>query len=301
MGGNDTICGRGGDDELDGGEGDDIIDGGDGDDVIISTMGNTTVFSGISTATKRRAMPVVMTEPGSLKSISIYHQGGTGHVLLAVYADSAGKPGTQLGVTASTVINATEGWQTINLANPVQVSVGQKVWLAWVFENMPGIRYTTQSAGAVESLATWSAGMPASFGTGTTINSTYSIYVTYSTASRPEISVLGNGVLIKDNDATRVCQITPISAVGPGAVRRSVARSQFATMGRKCWTWRGLKVPTGFTLIEGLPASLAPGASDTFTVRLDTAVAGIKSGDISFATNDSDENLFNFRIIGTIV
>ena len=59
-------------------------------------------------------------------------------------------------------------------------------------------------------------------------------------------------------------------------------------------------VPTGFTLTEGLDSSLAPGTSDTFSVRLDTAVVGTMSGQVSFATNDSDENPFNFSVTGSV-
>jgi subtilisin-like proprotein convertase family protein len=42
------------------------------------------------------------------------------------------------------------------------------------------------------------------------------------------------------------------------------------------------------------------GASDSFTVRLDTATPGIKSSEIIFSTNDPDENPFNFSITGTV-
>ena len=52
--------------------------------------------------------------------------------------------------------------------------------------------------------------------------------------------------------------------------------------------------------IAGLSGSLAPGASDTFTVRLDNATVGTKSGDVSFSTNDGDENPFHFRITGIV-
>ncbi len=61
-----------------------------------------------------------------------------------------------------------------------------------------------------------------------------------------------------------------------------------------------MTVPAGFTLTEGLSGSLAPGVSDTFTVRLDNATVGTKSGDVSFSTNDADENPFNFRITGIV-
>lgn len=59
-------------------------------------------------------------------------------------------------------------------------------------------------------------------------------------------------------------------------------------------------VPIGYTLTEALASTLAAGASDTFTVRLDTTTVGTKSGQISFSNNDSDEKPFNFSITGTV-
>jgi hypothetical protein len=150
---------------------------------VAETVGYTTVFSSISTVANRRAVPVVTSEAGTIESISIYHQGGTGHAILAVYADAAGRPRSQLGVTDSTLINGTEGWQTIALQNPVEVSAGQTIWLAWVFENDPGMRWTEGAPGRAISKKTWSGGMPNNFGASLTeVNAIYSIYATYSTA-----------------------------------------------------------------------------------------------------------------------
>jgi len=36
-------------------------------------------------------------------------------------------------------------------------------------------------------------------------------------------------------------------------------------------------------------------------VRLDADVVGTKSGHLSFSTNDSDEPVFNFRILGKVL
>ena len=63
--------------------------------------------------------------------------------------------------------------------------------------------------------------------------------------------------------------------------------------------------PNGFTVVDELVPSLAPGQTDFFIIRLDTTTAGTKSGDISFSNNDGDggdgvENPFNFRITGTV-
>jgi uncharacterized delta-60 repeat protein len=117
----------------------------------------------------------------------------------------------------------------------------------------------------------------------------------------PEVTVLGNGISIADGDTTPYLmdhtEYVPL-LVGDAPVSHVFTVRNDGSLDLLLGS---VTVPTGFTLTEGLSPSLAPGASDTFTVRLDTITAGIKTGDVSFTTNDSDENPFNFRITGTIV
>ncbi len=147
-----------------------------------------------------------MPESGTLQSITIYHEGGTGNVLLGVYDDSA-SPGSRLGVTASTAINAGAGWQTIDLISPVNVSSGQTIWLAWVFENNPGIRYTTGTPGRASSSQTWSGGMPDPFGSATVANYIYSIYATYTPVAQQTVGytdVFANTTIVGNRRAQPV-------------------------------------------------------------------------------------------------
>ena len=65
-------------------------------------------------------------------------------------------------------------------------------------------------------------------------------------------------------------------------------------------TLGAVPVPAGYTLTHNLSASLAASTSDTFTVRLDSAVVGTRSEGSSFSTDDSDENPFNLRITGQV-
>jgi hypothetical protein len=63
-----------------------------------------------------------------------------------------------------------------------------------------------------------------------------------------------------------------------------------------------ITVPSGFTVIKGFGATaLAPGALTSFTVQLDAKLKGDYSGQLSFATNDDDENPFNFTISGKTI
>ncbi|MBN1436204.1 MAG: choice-of-anchor D domain-containing protein [Sedimentisphaerales bacterium] len=60
-------------------------------------------------------------------------------------------------------------------------------------------------------------------------------------------------------------------------------------------------LPSGFSMgSNGLVSSLAGGASDTFTIVLDTSVPGVWSGQLVIGNNDSNENPFNFGITATV-
>jgi hypothetical protein len=59
--------------------------------------------------------------------------------------------------------------------------------------------------------------------------------------------------------------------------------------------------PAGFTLGKGLAATLGPGESDTFTLHLDASSPGVRSGLVSFSTNDGDENPFDFPVTAKVV
>ncbi len=143
------------------------------------TVGSTTVYSTNSVNGSRRAMPYTMPENGTITSISMYHTGGSGSMILAVY-DGTSSPGNRIAVTTTTAVSSTTGWQTINLQTPVYVASGTTVWLAWVYEDNPGIRYQTGSPGRYQSTDQWSGGMPTTFGSGSQTNYLYSIYATYT-------------------------------------------------------------------------------------------------------------------------
>jgi hypothetical protein len=162
-------------------------------------IGYTTVFSQTSSATDRRAQQVTADSAGDLQSITIYHNGGSGGMLLAVYADNSGAPGTRLGVTQEVQISSSAGWETANLTSPVSITAGQKVWLAWVFENFPGVRADDGTPGRASSGVGWSGDMPSDFGSASISDYIYSIYTTYS----------GGGGCTPDC-GTRVCGPDPI-------------------------------------------------------------------------------------------
>ena len=116
----------------------------------------------------------------------------------------------------------------------------------------------------------------------------------------PEVTVEGNTLDITDGDTTPdPSDFTDFGSVTEGDT--PITRTFTVTNdGDAELTLSGLTVPTGFTITEGLAASLAAGEIDTFSVRLETASPGTKTGQISFTNNDDDENPFNFEITGTV-
>ncbi len=121
------------------------------------------------------------------------------------------------------------------------------------------------------------------------------------TVVAPEITVLGNGTSIGDGDTTPSrsdhTNFGNVIVDQPDPTRTYLVRND----GTMTLTLGNVSVPTGFTLTEGLATSLVSGASDTFTVRMDATVLGTKSGQISFSSNDTTENPFNFTIAGGVV
>jgi hypothetical protein len=60
-----------------------------------------------------------------------------------------------------------------------------------------------------------------------------------------------------------------------------------------------IKVPAGFTLMQSFGTTkVAPGKTTTFVIALNSATAGSFAGQVSFGTNDSNENPFNFFVAG---
>ena len=113
----------------------------------------------------------------------------------------------------------------------------------------------------------------------------------------PDISVLQSDSGLNNGSLTPI-DFGTISQSGSGSTRT------FTVLNAGNATLAGLSIgelPAGFMLVDGLPTSLVPGASDTLTVRMDSTVLGSKSGSITIASNDPDENSFQIAIRGSVV
>lgn len=131
------------------------------------------------------------------------------------------------------------------------------------------------------------------------VSSNYALATSFSPTT-PEVTVLGNAVSIADGDTTPTAtdhtNFGSVAIGSAGVTRTFTVRND----GNSTLTLSNLTLPTGFTLVNGLVTSLAPGATDTFQVRMDATTAGTKTGQITFTSNDPNESPFNFTITGTV-
>jgi Ca2+-binding RTX toxin-like protein len=99
-----------------------------------------------------------------------------------------------------------------------------------------------------------------------------------------------------------------IDGKGKAKFKKSVAGGKEAVLtftvrntGNDTLTIGKLRAPKGYRIEEGLPSSIAPGASDTFSVRLlGAGAAGVRNGQITIITNDRDESPFNINATGRV-
>ncbi|MEB3282553.1 MAG: DUF4347 domain-containing protein, partial [Lyngbya sp.] len=102
----------------------------------------------------------------------------------------------------------------------------------------------------------------------------------------PEISVVQNATNIIDNSSFDF---------GTSTVGTSVSKIfTIENIGTADLTLSDLQLPTGLALLGSFPTVIAAGSQGTFEVQLDTTAVNNVTGELSFVTNDSDENLFNF-------
>ncbi len=149
-------------------------------------LGYSAVFPNISYHDDRRAIPCIMPVDAGIKSVSIYHNGGSGGFAVAIYYGRDEEHPFGLGWDKGPVpVAADEGWQTVDIFGTLPIPAGDKIWVAWIFEDNPGVRYqwtpdhSLGRANAVGSSWADSLHMPGSFGINTRVNTIWSVYVTY--------------------------------------------------------------------------------------------------------------------------
>jgi hypothetical protein len=127
------------------------------------------------------------------------------------------------------------------------------------------------------------------------------VFGNVTAVTAPGVKVSFEGAVISDGDTSPVMEDgTSFVTVNQGgaASQRTYSVTNTGSADLKLGT---PTLPSGFALVEGLTATLAPGASDTFTVALKTGTAGTFFGDISVGTNVTGKNPFNFKVQGSVL
>ena len=159
---------------------------------------------------------------------------------------------------------------------------------------------------------TWT--VPATFN-GYTINGTdYQIFVeAWDASPNHNANWAVSGYLTLQGLAPQitVAMVAPATSIRSGSATVSVGSARVGTTGpNKVFrvtntgnarlTLGKIRVPAGYQLIDGLVASLAPGQSDTFTLRQITKKVGRYTDVLSFSTNVTGTNLFWFTVTGKV-
>jgi len=118
----------------------------------------------------------------------------------------------------------------------------------------------------------------------------------------PEVAVAGNLVNIADGDAVpSLTDHTDFGAVSVsgGIVTRTFTVSNLgaASLATGAVTIGGTHA-ADFTVASPLVSPVGSGGSVSFQISFDPSAAGLRTATLSFATNDLDENPFNFSIQG---
>lgn len=122
-----------------------------------------------------------------------------------------------------------------------------------------------------------------------------------ATINLPEITVLGNGNIILDEDTSPI--ITDFTNLGTTGVGVGLTRTYTIQNSGTVTLTLGTINITGinaseFVLLTAPATSILPAGSTTFSITFTPTALGIRNANVSFVTNDPDENPFNFDIAG---
>lgn len=120
--------------------------------------------------------------------------------------------------------------------------------------------------------------------------------------SGPEINVTGNGLTIADGDTTPSSTDNTnfgSTLIGTNIVQTFVIQNIGTTDLTLSLpiTLSDVSLPQEFTITQPTSSTIAPGSSVFFTVRFNSAVAGLFTNAINIVNSDTDEALYNFDIV----
>jgi Ca2+-binding RTX toxin-like protein len=276
----DTIYGGDGNDLIFTGGGNDFVDAGAGDDVIHMRAGNDTAIGGEGDDT----FVIRFTDTGTTTIID--DDGALWHGTL--------RPDT-FPASWSPVPGATSGYGIGGLATLLSPGV----WNLEVLDHTDTIQNLTLTW-AGDDLTITNGANPQTVVIKDYVNGTFGITLE-APVTGPHVTVLGNGVVIVDNDTTP--DATDGTAFGTHAVGAHAERTfTVSNTGTEDMKFSGLKLPKGFSLAKGekLPSVLAAGESVTLTVVLNTKKVGDYTGVFSFKTDGVEDAVFNATLSATV-
>jgi hypothetical protein len=133
-----------------------------------------------------------------------------------------------------------------------------------------------------------------------TVDVNYTFNAVLAAIQPPDVSVSFKGAVVADDDTT------PSAGEGTDFGTATAGGDPVDHMftvtntGGQTLTLGPVTLTGDYSVVTDLPGTLAPGATATFVVRLSTAAAGKKDGTISFATNVSAHNPYNFAVTGVV-
>jgi hypothetical protein len=118
----------------------------------------------------------------------------------------------------------------------------------------------------------------------------------------PEMNVIGNYITIVDGDTTPdPVDTTDFGSVSIGSgsvtVTYTIENTGGSTLNIGTITFSGTNA-ADFSLLSAPASTIAAGGSTSFQVDFNPTVLGVKTAIVSIASNDSDENPYNFTISG---
>ena len=299
--GDDTLLGGNGDDVLDGGAGDDTLDGKEGADLLVGGLGFDSADYRFETANLTLSIDGVANESGgnatgdNIATDVERIVGGSGDdFITGSDGDNSldGRAGndTIFGGLGNDSIDGGDGNDSLAGESGDDVLTGNA-----------GQDAMTGGAGDDSFIANDGEADTIDGGTGTDSaildqpGDTFTSVESGVNVPAPEITVLLGGGVLTDGSSTPV-DFGTVGQGQTGPTRTFTVRND----GDDVLSLGAVSVPAGFLLVDPLVGPLNPGESESFTVQVDTSVSGAKSGTISFANSDSDENPFDIAVTATV-
>jgi hypothetical protein len=128
----------------------------------------------------------------------------------------------------------------------------------------------------------------------------YTLNATLAAVQPPDVAVTFNGTAVADDDTTP--STDEGTDFGTATLGGAPVEHTFTVKntGGQPLTVGNVTTTGDYEVVTDLPDSIEAGATATFVVRMKTDSAGTKDGTVSFATNTTAHNPYNFAVTGSV-